>query len=40
MKKEICLECGHDSYQKFEKKGKEHGPPHNILRHLPTIIRI
>jgi hypothetical protein len=38
--KEICLKCGHDRYHKSNKKGKSHGPPHNILRHMPIIPRI
>jgi hypothetical protein len=38
--KEICLKCGHEKYHKSNKKGKSHGPPHNILRHMPIIPRI
>jgi hypothetical protein len=38
--KEICLKCGHDRYHKSNKKGKSHGPPHKILRHMPIIPRI
>jgi hypothetical protein len=38
--KEICLECGHDRYHKYKNKGKAHGPPHNILRHMPIVPRI
>ena len=29
---EICQECGHDRYRKLNNKGKENGPPPNILR--------
>jgi hypothetical protein len=38
--KEICPECGYDKYQKSKNKGKEHGPPHKILRHMLIIPRI
>jgi hypothetical protein len=40
VNKEICPECGHDRYHKSKNKGKAHGPPHNILRHMPIITRI
>ena len=38
--KEICLKCGNDRYHKSNKKGKSHGPPHKILRHMPIIPSI
>jgi hypothetical protein len=38
--KDICPECGHKRYHKLKNKGKEHGPPHKILRHIPIITRI
>ena len=38
--KDICPKCGHDRYHKSNIKGKEHGPPHKVLRHMPAIPRI
>ena len=40
LDKEICLKCGHDRYNKSKNKGKAHGPPLKILRHMPIIPRI
>ena len=38
--KEMCSKFGHDRYDKLKKKGKSHGPPFKILRHIPIIPRI
>jgi hypothetical protein len=38
--KEMCLNFGHDRYHKSNKSSKQHGPPHNILRHMSIIPRI
>jgi hypothetical protein len=38
--KDICPKCGNDRYHKSNKNDKSHGPPHNILRHIPIIPRI
>jgi hypothetical protein len=37
--KEMCPKCGHERYHKSNKNGKSHGPPHEILRHMPIIPR-
>ena len=37
---EVCPECGHDKYKKSKIKGKAHGPPHKVLKHLIRIPRI
>jgi predicted RNA-binding Zn-ribbon protein involved in translation (DUF1610 family) len=37
--KEICPKCGHEEYWKSKNKGKAHGPPYKILRHVPIIPR-
>ena len=38
--KEILLKFGHDRYDKLKKKGKSHGPPFKILRHMTIIPSI
>ena len=38
--KEICLKSGHGKYDKSKNKGKSHGPPFKISRHMPIIPRI
>jgi len=40
VNKEICPKCGHDKYYKSKTKGKAHGSPHKLLRHIPIIPRI
>ena len=40
-KKETCLKCGHDRYDKLKRKDKSRtGSPFKILRHMPIIPRI
>ena len=38
--KDICPKCRHGRYTESNNKDKSHGPPLNILRHIPIIPRI